>query len=77
MKPSALLPPLPKPTLVGPDVLSKLLKVSRNTILNWARSGMIASIRVGKIYRFHLPQVAEDLKIPHSVIKGWSQEIGG
>ena len=49
-------------SLVGPEVIADLLKVSRNTVLNWAKSGKIPAIRVGKTYRFSLKKVSESIK---------------
>lgn len=45
--------------MVGPEVVANLLKVSRNTILNYAKSNKIPSVRIGKIYRFSLKKVSE------------------
>jgi len=55
-------------SLVGPEVVAQILGVSRNTILNWARNESIPSIRVRRIYRFSLPDVARMLGIPLGVI---------
>lgn len=50
--------------LVGPEVVAKILGVSRNTILNWARSGKIPCIKVEKTYRFSLKIISEALHYP-------------
>lgn len=47
--------------IVGPEVIADLLSVSRNTVLNWAKSGQIPSIRVGKVYRFSLRAVSQSI----------------
>lgn len=47
--------------LVEADVLAEKLKVSRNTVLNWARKGDIPAIKIGRIYRFSLSKIAEHL----------------
>ncbi len=45
--------------LVGPEVVADRLKVSRNTVLNWARDGKIPCIRIERIYRFSLKKISE------------------
>lgn len=47
--------------LVGPEVIAELLSVSRNTILNWAKSGKIPAIIICKTYRFSLNKVSESI----------------
>lgn len=54
-----------KTSLVGPEVVAKILGVSRNTVLNWGRKGEIPCIRIGKTYRFSLEKISE--KINHSL----------
>ena len=53
--------------LVGPETVARILKVSRNTVLNWAKQGKIPAIIIGKTYRFHLDSVASELKIDNSI----------
>jgi excisionase family DNA binding protein len=50
--------------LVGPDVIKDHLKVSRNTVLNWANSGAIPAIKIGRTYRFSLKEVSKVIKFP-------------
>lgn len=47
--------------LVGPETLAIILGVSRNTVLNWARTQKIPCIKIGKIYRFSLKIVSETI----------------
>lgn len=37
---------------VGPDVVAKYMGVSRNTVVKWAREGVIPSLKIEKTYRF-------------------------
>lgn len=53
-----------KTSLVGPEVVAKILGVSRNTILNWARSGKIPCVRIERTYRFSLKIVSEAINHP-------------
>jgi excisionase family DNA binding protein len=50
--------------LVGPESVAARLNVSRNTVLNWARTGKIPCIRIGKTYRFDPATLTEELKLP-------------
>lgn len=45
--------------MVKPEVVADYLKVSRNTVLNWARSGKIPCIQIEKTYRFDWNQILE------------------
>lgn len=45
--------------LVGPDKIAELLGVSRNTVLNWSRSGKIPCINIGKIYRYSVKKISD------------------
>lgn len=47
--------------LVSADVVALWLKVTPNTILNWARNGKIPVIMIGRTYRFSLKRIAESL----------------
>lgn len=51
-------------SLVGPEVVAKILGVSRNTVLNWARDEKIPSVRIEKTYRFSLKIISEAINHP-------------
>jgi excisionase family DNA binding protein len=55
---------IPSSKLVGSKDAADLLKVSRNTVLNWAKAGIIQIYKLGKIYRFELKKVLEAASAP-------------
>lgn len=58
-----------KTGLVKPEVVAELFCVHRNTILNWARNGLIPAVNVGKIYRFCLEDVQKAVpNLPQSML---------
>lgn len=50
---------------VDADSLAHLLEVSRETVYRLARSGVIPSIRVGRVWRFYPSEVKAKLAEPH------------
>ncbi len=52
--------PRGRPELVDADLVASILRVSRETVLEWARTGRIPSRRFGtRIVRFALEEVLE------------------
>jgi excisionase family DNA binding protein len=61
--------PQPEPTkLVGPEVIARLLGVSRNTVLNWSNKGDIPAIKIRGTYRFSLELVSKSIGYELSVV---------
>jgi excisionase family DNA binding protein len=42
---------LPKKTLLRPDEVAKLWRISRSTVYRWADSGVIKAVRKGGVIR--------------------------
>lgn len=60
--------------LVKVEIIAKLAGRHRNTILNWARDGVIHSSHAGATgssYRFHIPTVARQIRIPDETIEAY------
>ena len=55
--------------LVSPEVIAAYFKVSRNTVLNWARDGKIPAVIIGRIYRFDPILLADTLNISSSSLR--------
>lgn len=45
------------PNLVRPEIVAKRLGVSRNTVLNWSRTGKIPCVRIGHTYRYSMEKI--------------------
>ena len=57
-----------KTGLIGPGEVALILRISRNSVLNWAKNGKIPAIIIEKTYRFDLEVLVKELKLPPSVL---------
>jgi excisionase family DNA binding protein len=49
-------------TLVTPEALAKQVMVSRRTVTNWVKNGVIPMIRIGRVCRFDPVKVKQALE---------------
>jgi excisionase family DNA binding protein len=50
--------------LITPEDAAERLKVSKNTILDWLRSGQLKGVKAGRLWRLRERDLAEFLKEP-------------
>ncbi len=53
--------------LITPEYAADRLAVSKNTILDWLRSGQLKGVKAGRLWRLRERDLAEFLKEPESV----------
>jgi excisionase family DNA binding protein len=53
--------------LITPEDAAERLKVSKNTILDWLRSGQLKGVKAGRLWRLRERDLAEFLKEPEPV----------
>jgi excisionase family DNA binding protein len=53
--------------LITPEDTAERLKVSKNTILDWLRSGQLKGVKAGRLWRLRERDLAEFLKEPEPV----------
>jgi excisionase family DNA binding protein len=56
-----------KPSLLTADEMAPRLRVSKATLLRWAKSGRVPSLRPGKIFLFDPERVFDSLEQTASV----------